>query len=224
MAKAPPAAVPLAARMAKRIMSLPPVQAALRHPAGLWGAVAGHFMAQANPPTLKDALGKAGLKRTDKVLEVGFGDGAGLEAALQHVDKVYGVDMSESMCEKAKARLANEVAAGRAEIYHGVVEKMDKIPSGSIDLAFHLNCIYFWNPIDGGLKELTRVLRPGGTLLTLTKFQTARGMDPSIFINTTPEKIMEGLKRCGYVDITFKKVDLGNPRYSYQAFTAKTPA
>eukprot|EP00123_Amoebidium_parasiticum_P001286 comp12336_c0_seq1/m.7195 comp12336_c0_seq1/g.7195 ORF comp12336_c0_seq1/g.7195 comp12336_c0_seq1/m.7195 type:complete len:222 (-) comp12336_c0_seq1:162-827(-) len=211
-------------RFLRTFTHLPGFQESLREPSGWWGYATAYFMSHINPPTAIDAVQRAGLQRTDYVLEVGFGDGTAMEECLKHVDKAVGVDMSEHMVGTARARLSKQIEEGRLSLHRGHVEHMDIIESSSIDVAYSLNCVYFWNPIDGALKELYRVLKPGGTLLTFTKFQNLKELDPSIFVNTNFQLVKAGLERCGFVDVQIREVDLGNNQFNYQTIVARKPS
>ena len=101
----------------------------------------------------------------DRVLEVGFGGGALLARILERRPaQRIGVDISEEVVARGRARFRREIAEGRARI---VVGSVDGLPLGdaAADAASSLNTIYFWKEPAQAMREFARVLRPGGTLV-----------------------------------------------------------
>jgi ubiquinone/menaquinone biosynthesis C-methylase UbiE len=101
----------------------------------------------------------------DRVLEVGFGGGALLARILERRPaQATGVDISEEVVARGRARFRREIAEGRARI---VVGSVDGLPLGdaAADAACSLNTIYFWKEPAQAMREFARVLRPGGTLV-----------------------------------------------------------
>lgn len=76
---------------------------------------------------------------------------------------IAGIDHSETM--PASARQFNEaaIAAGRVNLLLGSAEHLP-FAGATFDKAFSINCIYFWKEPLQGLRELSRVLKPAGSL------------------------------------------------------------
>ena len=101
----------------------------------------------------------------DDVLEVGFGGGSLIAAILRAgASRVIGVDLSEAMVARGRRRFRREIAAGRARLLAGSVERLP-IGDAVADKACSLNTIYFWEGPAAAMRELARVLRPGGMLI-----------------------------------------------------------
>jgi demethylmenaquinone methyltransferase/2-methoxy-6-polyprenyl-1,4-benzoquinol methylase len=103
----------------------------------------------------------------DHVLDVATGTGAvAAELVRRHGCRVTGVDQSEGMLAAARARLAGDGAAGRVTLLRAEAERL---PFG--DGAFDaLTVTYLLRYVDDPaavLRELARVVRPGGTLASL---------------------------------------------------------
>ncbi len=106
--------------------------------------------------------------RGNDVLDVGFGGGIGLRAALRAGARtVTGVDLSPPMVAQARRRLRRDIAAGRVRVDEGSVEALP-YPDDSFDRLLTVHTIYFWPEPTSGLRELRRVLRPGGRLVIAT--------------------------------------------------------
>src|SRR5262245_17888378 len=66
------------------------------------------------------------LRRGDRVLEIGFGNGKLLPQLLTHADDLsyVGIDIAETMVEAAKTANADLVATGRAAFEMGSAEEI----------------------------------------------------------------------------------------------------
>jgi ubiquinone/menaquinone biosynthesis C-methylase UbiE len=95
------------------------------------------------------------------VLDVGCGTGRMLRAAHARWPKarLVGVDPSEGMVQVGR-RLTP------AEIHLAGAEAMP-LPDRSIDLAFSTIAFHHWSDQARGLREIARVLRPGGGLVLI---------------------------------------------------------
>lgn len=96
----------------------------------------------------------------ERVLDVGFGGGGLVGALLGRGCHVIGVDVSEAAVARARRRFSG------AAFHRASVEAMP-LPTGELDKAVSLNSLYFWPDPEGGMRELARVLRPGGRLALL---------------------------------------------------------
>src|SRR5207244_5519001 len=105
------------------------------------------------------------IQPSDRVLEVGFGPGDALQKVSTIVSQgsVTGVDFSQTMLRKACKRNAVAYAAGRIQLF--LADACDlPCAENSFDKAFVINVIYFWPDPVVPLKELHRVLKPGGSV------------------------------------------------------------
>jgi ubiquinone/menaquinone biosynthesis C-methylase UbiE len=94
------------------------------------------------------------LRPSERFLEVGFGGGALLRAARAEGAEVSGVDVSEAMVRRARGLDVRLASAGALPF-----------PNGGFDKAASLHSLYFWPDPETALRELARVLRPGGRLV-----------------------------------------------------------
>lgn len=101
----------------------------------------------------------------DRILELGFGGGALLAAILDRSPAdAIGIDLSEEAVARARRRFRREIEGGRARIHAGSVEALP-LPDGAATGACALNSIYFWADPARAMRELARVVRPGGRLV-----------------------------------------------------------
>jgi SAM-dependent methyltransferase len=133
-----------------------------RRPTGLVGRWIGRKMAEQHLPENRWTVDLLDVQPDDHILEVGFGPGIALEMVLQHGARVSGVDFSPTMVDAARRR--NRHAAGRIDLRHGDAEKLP-FDDSTFDKAFSIHCIYFWKTPLQPLREIHRVLKPGGILI-----------------------------------------------------------
>lgn len=136
-----------------------------RRPSGALGWLIGKIMSHETESLNAATLAALELRPTDRVLEVGFGHGKTLRKAAEAVSEgfVAGVDFSETMLHMASRRCAPFVRTGRAEL-----ELADSVhlpfPDEHFDKAYSVHTLYFWEDPAAHLREIHRVLRPGGRL------------------------------------------------------------
>lgn len=138
---------------------------AFGEPTGVIGRVGGWIMARTNRRTAAWALDRLDPDPTDRLLEVGFGPGVGVEIATERLPGglVVGVDPSTAMAVQARDRNRPSVTAGRAALGLGVAEALP-FPDDSFDKALAVNTLPLWEDPAAGLRELQRVLAPKGTI------------------------------------------------------------
>ncbi|HET7275940.1 MAG TPA: class I SAM-dependent methyltransferase [Longimicrobiaceae bacterium] len=111
--------------------------------------------------SVRETTDRTDLAPTQKILDLGTGTGALLEALLARDPTLCatGVDPSPEMLEQAKAKLPDsvELVAAPARNLPFQDDEFDAIVSSS--------SLHFWTDREAGLKEAHRVLKPGGCLV-----------------------------------------------------------
>jgi ubiquinone/menaquinone biosynthesis C-methylase UbiE len=117
-----------------------------------------------NRSQLERALEKMALQPDDRVLEIGFGSGAGIQLVAKQAAYVAGVEISETMLRQASRRNRQAIAAGTVELKTG---SADRIPFDDEPFThvFSINSIYFWPDVPAALAEIRRVLKGQLTLI-----------------------------------------------------------
>ena len=104
------------------------------------------------------------------VLDIGCGGGATLRrlAARAPQGRITGMDYSEVAvaCSTEFNRAA--VESGRMQVLHGSVESMP-FAEGAFDVITTVESFYFWPQPQENLREVQRVLKPGGTFLLIAE-------------------------------------------------------
>jgi ubiquinone/menaquinone biosynthesis C-methylase UbiE len=142
-----------------------------------------------------------GIKPDDRVLEVGFGPGIAIELASRlAVDGcVVGIDHSEVMLRQATRRNARAVRNRQVELHLGSVAELPRFAE-PFDKVFTINSIHFWEEPLERLKELRRVLKPGG-MIAVTLQPRSRNATPATTA-AIGDELAVTLRRAGFTSVT----------------------
>ncbi len=134
-------------------------------PSGVAGRLAGHLMVLANAPMQRAGIDLLELRGNERVIELGFGPGVAVRLLSERLPagSVCGVDPSDVMLQQARRRNRVAIAERRADLRLGLASRLDW-PDAFFDAALSLNNVALWEPLDRGLEEVHRVLKPGGRL------------------------------------------------------------
>src|SRR5258707_5475613 len=115
-------------------------------------------------------LGHVSVGKGDTILDVGCGGGRTVSklAAIATEGKVYGVDYSEESVAASKRTNARGIDAGRVEIRQGSVSQLS-FSDGMFDLITGVETHFWWPDLPGDMREVFRVLKPGGTLVLIAE-------------------------------------------------------
>ena len=115
-------------------------------------------------------LGHVRIENGFHILDVGCGGGRTLEklAALASEGLVCGVDYSAGSVAASRAKNARMVAAGRVEVREAPVSRLP-YPDRAFDLVTAIETHYYWPDPPGDLREVRRVLKPGGMVIVIAE-------------------------------------------------------
>jgi ubiquinone/menaquinone biosynthesis C-methylase UbiE len=148
-----------------------------------------------NGPLAARILELAGLQPSDHVLDVGTGTGlVALRAgALAQNGRVIGIDHSAGMLEQGSAK-ARQSGLGDAVIFRQMDAEQLEFPDRSFDVVLSLYALFHFPNLRAAVKEMHRVLRPGGRVVI------GVGAGPSLFSwNSIPEAIRAASERVAAV-------------------------
>jgi len=140
------------------------------------------------------------------ILDVGCGGGKTLSRLAQKAPqgKVYGIDHSADMVNFSKEINKKLIAQKRVEIVEEPVEKMG-FKDDFFDLVTAFETYYFWSQFSDALKEIKRVLKPGGKLLLVNELM--HGITSAKIVEETHvkllslEEIQNVAQSVGFVDV-----------------------
>jgi SAM-dependent methyltransferase len=106
----------------------------------------------------------------DMVLDAGCGGGRTLSklAAMASGGKVYGIDFSSESVAVSKQTNAELIRAGRVDIREASVSQLP-FPENLFDLITAIETHFWWPDPPNDTRELSRVLKPGGTLVLIAE-------------------------------------------------------
>ncbi len=181
-------------------------------PSGLLGQLAGYLMARSEADD-RWVVELLDVQPNDRVLEVGFGPGVAIALIAERATSgfVAGVDPSEVMVRQATRRDRAAVREGRVELRPGTVSDLP-YPDGHFTKACAIHSLYFWPSLEDGLRELHRVLAPGGLLALAVRMRRPQAgrFDPSRY-GFTDEQVAEvaaTLGSVGFRDVTTRRQEL----------------
>lgn len=110
------------------------------------------------------------LQAGQQVLEIGFGNGHFFGKILAQAPdlQVAGLDFSAEMVQAATETNQASIRSGALSLHFGSSDVMP-FADASFDKIFCINVVYFWeNPADH-LREIKRVLKPGGRFYAIIR-------------------------------------------------------
>jgi SAM-dependent methyltransferase len=161
-----------------------------------------------------------GLAPGKRALELGCGTGVFLERVAHSGAQIHGLDVSEDLLEKARARTAGlsnvVVERGNAEA--------SPYPAGHFDAVYGSSILHHLE-LDAALAEAHRVLRPGGRVVfaepNILNFQVLlmfRFRPLKERFGVTPDEMAfsrfrarRALERAGFVDVAVEPFDFLHP-------------
>ena len=151
-------------------------------PQGVIGRLGGLIMARTNEKCGAWVIDLLEIGPRESVLEVGFGPGVVVQRLSNQARQVAGIDPSQEMVQQARARNAGAIEGGRVDLRRGSVES-PPFDSNTFDKAVAINSMQVWPDPVAGLREISRVMRPGGRIgLGFTRYsgQPSEGLTETL--------------------------------------------
>ena len=136
-------------------------------PAGFGGRLSTFVMNCLNQKMYRSVEKNLQIKETDILLDIGFGNGYLLRRlSKQNPQKLYGVEISKDMIKAVGQKNKVLIQQEKMKLWEADVENMP-FEESSIDKAYTINTIYFWQDLDRGFFEINRILKSGGIFLNV---------------------------------------------------------
>lgn len=193
-------------------------------PRGVGGWIAGRLMNRTNRQMCQWAAELLELEPQEQILEIGFGTGMLVEMLTKAAPAglIAGVDPSAVMLREAARRNRGALASGRAALHTGTASSLP-FADGSFDKVCALNSFQFWQAPAADLREVRRVLKPGGLLLLGLRLRNP-GNRFTGKIGFTPEQVEQVrsmVESAGYADVRIEGRQANKERATYLLANAR---
>lgn len=140
-------------------------------PSGWLGRIVLWLMNRRHSKLTDWGLGHISIKERDTILDVGCGGGRTVSklAAAASKGTVSGIDYSEESVAAARRFNRKLVELGRVEIRQASVSALPFADNG-FDLVTAVETHFWWQDIGAGMREIFRVLKPGGRMSIIAEF------------------------------------------------------
>src|SRR5262245_39403329 len=110
------------------------------------------------------------IEKRFTILDVGCGGGRTIQklAAIATEGMLYGIDYAAGSVAASLGKNANLIKAGRVEIQRASVSQLP-FPDDKFDLVTAVETQYYWPDLVNDMREILRVLKPGGTLIIIAE-------------------------------------------------------
>ena len=110
------------------------------------------------------------IEKRDTILDVGCGGGRTVSkmAAIATQGTIYGLDYSKESVAVASKVNREWIKMGRVEIREGTVSQLPFLDA-VFDLVTAVETPFWWPDLPTGMREVFRVLKPGGTLIIIAE-------------------------------------------------------
>ena len=188
-----------------------------RKPTGLLGKFMGKRMNIRHSELWQWGLSHISINLDAFILDIGCGGGKAVQnlARIATSGKIYGVDYSQEMVQLAQKVNKKFIQNEHVEIRYGSVSSLP-FANNMFDLVTAFETYYFWPNLINDLKEIKRILKPGGTLLMTNEAYTDKEFEKrnlkwsklcDMMIHT-PQEYLAFLTETGYIAVdisTFPK-------------------
>lgn len=174
----------------------------LSHPRGTLAPVTAMALNTLNARTIVAGISALELRPGQRAAEIGFRGGLSIPLLLRALGpegQLFALETSEEMLSRARRRFIVQRLRGRLRLERAPVESLP-LGDESFDAVMSLNTIMFWADVAEGLRELARVLVPGGRLvlgMPAAARVEALGLAAQGHRMVVPERLGEQLPRYG---------------------------
>ncbi|HKW00115.1 MAG TPA: class I SAM-dependent methyltransferase [Vicinamibacterales bacterium] len=116
-------------------------------------------------------LAQISIGARDTILDVGCGGGRTLTklAAAASGGMVHGIDYSAESVDEARRTNRELIERGRVRVQEASVSSLP-FADGTFDLVTAVETHFWWQDANAGMREICRVLKPGGRLAIIAEF------------------------------------------------------
>lgn len=191
-------------------------------PKGPLGWVSAHTAMNSGPDSYPAVAGALELDPDDELLELGCGSAGFLAGQADLVRRVAGIDLSEIQVGLARKRLAEQIAAGTAEIVLGDAAAMPW-PDATFTVVTCMSVIEAFPDPPAVVAEVFRVLRPGGRAVLNIGERVEPGTATHRIRNDlgwvwAEDDVRAMVEQAGFADVTIRYVPWGEDTAANRLF------
>ena len=185
---------------------------------GFLGNVARELMIIFNEFVNNDSIKKLNIKKNDKVIEIGSGNGQGIEKLLElSTKKIVSIEVSDSFRSKLIQRFKNQNVT---ILSNDAKNLSDVVKSNTFDRLLAVNVIYFLHPIKEYAEEFFRILKFNGLGLLVCKFEGIKNFDDKVAPNKNLQDIVKTFENVGF-SVQTEFIDSKDIQKGYHAIYLK---
>jgi ubiquinone/menaquinone biosynthesis C-methylase UbiE len=164
----------------------------------------------------------AGLSAKDRLLDVGCGPGSAAREAARRGAEVTGVDPAPLMLGIARY-LSRGKAGGRIGFQEGTAESLP-VSDQAVTVVWAISSAHHWASLGAGLREIHRVLEPGGRLIIAERLTRpgVRGLSAHGFTAALAKEVIGEEHTAGFTDAQYQTHRVG--RRTMIVISAHRPA
>ena len=190
-----------------------------RMPTGRFGTFCARLMNIGHSNVTRWGLSHISINKDDTILDIGCGGGKTINtlAKIATEGKVYGIDYSEISVAVSTNKNKRLIDKGQVKILHASVDSLP-FSDDIFDLVIAVESYYFWPDLINNLKEIRRVLKPGGSVILINamyrneRFEKRNSYWARIgdFTYHLPEEFRVFLRDAGYSSIKIEVLENKN--------------
>ena len=154
------------------------------------------------------------IKEDDIILDIGCGGGKTVSklAKIARNGKVFGIDFSDAAIKLTSSLNRHHINLGKVNIQKASVSSLP-FSDNFFSIITAIETYFFWPDLENDMKEVLRVIKPGGKLLIVSAVYKNSKNEKSIdrwskFLNTkdfmqyqTKEEFRQAFINAGYQDV-----------------------
>lgn len=169
-----------------------------RKPQGWLGRLIVRLMNRSHSKLTRWGLAHVAIGASDVILDVGCGGGNTIArlSRVSHDAKIYGVDYSEASVRVSREKNRHLVTSGHVQVQQGSVSALP-FPDAMFDIVTAIETHYYWPDLRQDLREVLRVLKPGGRIV----------MCVEAYRNGKHDRVLEHLDKRRVMNFTLLSVE-----------------
>ncbi|MDA9914324.1 class I SAM-dependent methyltransferase [Alphaproteobacteria bacterium] len=181
---------------------------------GFLGNIAKELMIIFNEFVYNDSIKKLNVKKNDNVIEIGSGNGQGIEKLLNLTSKnIISIEVSDTFRNK----LIQKFKKQNVTILSNDAKNLsDIVKDNSFNKLLAVNVVYFLHPIIDYAREFFRILKINGLGVLVCKFEGIKNFDDKVAPNKNLEDIVKAFEKAGFA-VKTEFIKSNNTQKEYHA-------